>query len=56
MNEIKRQFGLERLQYVCIAHELNNQTGRSHLHIQIILKEKLNKRTWFLDPVTSEES
>ena len=54
LDEIKRQFSIERLQYVCVAQEMSDQAMRSHLHIQIVLKEKLNKRTWFLDDVTSE--
>jgi hypothetical protein len=52
MTEIKRQFGIERLQYACVAQEIGDNNDTPHLHIQIILKEKANKKTWFLDDIT----
>jgi hypothetical protein len=52
MTEIKRQFGIERLQYACVAQEFGDQNDTPHLHIQIILKEKANKKSWFLDDIT----
>jgi hypothetical protein len=54
MDEIKRQFGIERIQYACVAKELSTITNKTHLHIQIILKEKGNKRSGFLDKITSK--
>lgn len=53
LNEIKRQFGIERIQYACVAKEVNIETHKTHLHIQIILKTKGNKRSGFLDKITS---
>ncbi|CAF4992554.1 unnamed protein product, partial [Rotaria sp. Silwood1] len=52
MAEIKRQFGIEYLQYVCVAQETGDLNNRPHLHIQIILKERKDKKTWFLDDIT----
>lgn len=54
MNGIKRIFTIEKLQYVCVAQERNTITTNEpfHLHIQIILKEVINKKTWFLDSIT----
>ena len=58
MNEIKRTFTIEKLQYVCVAQEFNNDTINQafHLHVQIVLKEVVNKKTWFLDSVTGKLS
>jgi hypothetical protein len=53
MDEIKRQFGIERIQYICIAKEISPTTNKIHLHIQIILKDKAKKTTGFLDRITS---
>jgi hypothetical protein len=52
MADIKRQFGIERLQYACVAEERGTQHDRPHVHVQIILKERVNKKTWFLDTIT----
>ncbi|CAF3215785.1 unnamed protein product [Rotaria socialis] len=55
MDEIKRIFTIEKLQYVCVAQEFdnNNTTNQtSRLHVQIILKQIINKKTWFLDSIT----
>lgn len=52
MDEIRRQFGESRLQYVCIASEKNMAHQKSHLHVQIITKELINKKSWFLDDIT----
>ena len=54
MAEIKRQFGIQNLQYACVAQEIGDQSDTPHLHIQIILKKKANKKTWFLDDVTGK--
>ena len=56
MNEIRRQFSDARLQYVCIASEKNTARTKSHLHVQIITKELINKKSWFLDDITGKES
>lgn len=52
LNEIKRQFGFDRLQYVCVAKEMKQPDMKPHLHIQIILKVRMNKKKWFLDDIT----
>lgn len=59
MDEIKRIFTIEKLQYVCVAQEFdnNNTTNQtSRLHVQIILKQIINKKTWFLDSITGKVS
>ncbi|CAF1468639.1 unnamed protein product [Adineta steineri] len=53
MAEIKRQFGIEQIQYACVAKEINIQTNKTHLHIQIILKDKGKKTSGFLDKITN---
>ena len=56
LNEIRRQFHDARLQYVCIASEKNINGNKSHLHIQIITKQTIDKRSWFLDDITGKHS
>ncbi|CAF3159746.1 unnamed protein product [Rotaria sp. Silwood2] len=51
LEEIRRQFRDERLQYVCVASEKNTTNNKTHLHVQIIAKEKINKKSWFLDDI-----
>ena len=53
MTAIQRQFGINRLQYILVSDEIGKQSGRHHLHIQVILKKKQSKKTWFLDKITS---
>ena len=52
MTEIKNEFGIENIQYVCIGEEISELNHRQHLHIQIILKEKIDRRKPFLDDIT----
>ena len=52
LNEIKRQFGLDHLQYACVVQEMKPPDMTPHIHIQIILKVKTNERRWFLDDIT----
>jgi hypothetical protein len=52
MDEIVRQFLIENIQYTCVAQESGPASGALHLHVQIILKYKANKKTWFLDHIT----
>lgn len=56
MDEIQRIFPTGKLQYICIAQEYNSTTTDQafHLHIQIILKEIINKKAWFLDALTGK--
>lgn len=56
LNEIRRQFLDTRLQYVCIASEKNAMGTKSHLHVQIITKQTIDKRSWFLDDITGKNS
>ena len=46
MNEIKRIFTIEKLQFVWVVPEFNNDTiyQTFHLHVQIVLKEVVNKK------------
>ena len=52
MNYIKHEFGIENIQYICIGEELSELHHRRHLHIQIIFKEKIDRRKLFLDDIT----
>jgi hypothetical protein len=52
MNEMKRQFGLQNIQYICIGEEISELKHQRHLHIQLIFKEKINRRKPFLDDIT----
>jgi hypothetical protein len=52
MNYIKDEFGIEQIQYICIGEEISELNHRRHLHIQIIFKEKINRRKPFLDDIT----
>lgn len=52
MNEIKREFGIENIQYICIGEEISEMNHRRHLHIQIIFKRKIHRRKPFLDKIT----
>ncbi|CAF2794228.1 unnamed protein product [Rotaria sp. Silwood2] len=49
---IKHEFGIENIQYICIGEEISELNHRRHLHIQIILKEKIDRRKPFLDDIT----
>ena len=52
MDAIKDEFGIENIQYICIGEEISELNHQRHLHIQIILKEKVNKKKRFLDEIT----
>jgi hypothetical protein len=52
MNEIKRDFGVVNIQYICISEEISEVNHQRHLHIQILFKEKINRRKPFLDDIT----
>lgn len=54
LNDIHRQFHDHRLQYACIASENNADETRCHLHVQIITKVTINKKSWFLDDITGK--
>ncbi|CAF1545884.1 unnamed protein product [Adineta ricciae] len=52
MQYIKSEFGVENIQYICISEEISEVNQQQHLHIQIIFKEKINRRRPFLDTIT----
>jgi hypothetical protein len=52
MNYIKDEFGIEQIQYICIGEEISKSNHQRHLHIQIIFKEKIDRRKPFLDQIT----
>lgn len=52
MDAIKHEFGIDTIQYICISEEISEINHQRHLHIQIILKEKVNRRKPFLDQIT----
>ena len=52
MDAIKHEFDIKNIQYICIGEEMSELNHQRHLHIQVILKEKVNKKKPFLDEVT----
>jgi Geminivirus Rep catalytic domain len=52
MNKIKEEFGIVNIQYICISEEISELNHQRHLHIQIIFKEKIDRRKPFLDKIT----
>ncbi|CAF3189319.1 unnamed protein product [Rotaria socialis] len=54
LGKIVQEFGHPLLQYACVASEIAGTPPRQHLHIQIILKRKINKKSWFLDKHTHD--
>ena len=52
MDHIKNEFGVQNIQYICISEEISELNHQRHLHIQIILKEKVDRRKSFLDDIT----
>ncbi|CAF1508106.1 unnamed protein product [Adineta steineri] len=52
MQYIKRDFGLGKIQYICISEEIGEVSHRRHLHIQVIFTDKINRRKPFVDDVT----
>lgn len=53
LDHIKQEFGVENIQYICISEEISELNHQRHLHIQIILKEKVDRRRPFLDDITA---
>ena len=52
MTYIKNEFGIPNIQYICIGEEISELNHQRHLHIQIIFKEKIDRRKPFLDQIT----
>ena len=52
LDHIKKEFGIDNIQYICVSEELSELNHQRHFHIQIILKEKVNRRKPFLDDIT----
>ena len=52
MDAIKHEFGIGNIQYICLGEEISELNHQRHLHIQIILKEKVDRRKPFLDQIT----
>ena len=52
MDAIKHEFGIENIQYICTEEEISELNHQRHLHIQIILKEKVDRRKAFLNEIT----
>ena len=52
MDHIKNEFGIDNIQYICISEEISELNRQRHLHIQIILKKKVDRRKPFLDEIT----
>lgn len=49
---IKKEFGTENIQYICVSEEISELHHERHLHVQIILTSKVNRRKPFLDHIT----
>ena len=52
MENITDQFGIDNIQYICISEGVNESSQQSCLQIQIVFKEKIDRRKPFLDDVT----
>ncbi|CAF1491267.1 unnamed protein product [Rotaria sp. Silwood1] len=52
MKKIKEEFGIENIQYICIGEEISELNHQRHLHIQIIFKDRIDRRKPFLDDIT----
>ncbi|CAF3813963.1 unnamed protein product [Rotaria sordida] len=52
MKYIKEEFDIKNIQYIGIGEEINELNHQNQLCIQIIFKEKINKKTRFLDKIT----
>jgi hypothetical protein len=52
MANITDQFGIDNIQYICISEGVNASSQQSCLQIQIVFKEKIDRRKPFLDDVT----
>ena len=52
MMRIKEEFDITNIQYICISEEIGALNEQRHLHIQIIFKDKVDRRRPFLDEVT----
>lgn len=52
MDAIKDEFSIENIQYISIGEEISEINHQRHLHIQIILKEKIDRKKPFLDGIT----
>ncbi|CAF1553908.1 unnamed protein product [Adineta steineri] len=51
MDYIKQEFK-KKFQYICISEEINELNHQTHLYIQIIFKNKINRKTRLLDQIT----
>ena len=49
MANVQDQFGVERIQYICIGEEISEVTNEPCLYIQLIFKIKIDRRKPFLD-------
>ena len=55
MREIRRHFTEEDLRYACVSTDSSQSTATHRtVHIQIIMKKKVNKKGWFLDRITGD--
>ena len=52
LDEIKQRFNIDNVQYICVSEELSEVNHQRPLHIQVILKNKVNLKSRFLDKIT----
>jgi hypothetical protein len=52
LEDILNEFKPNEVECICVASEKSPTTAKSHLHIQIILKNLMNKYGFFLDKCT----
>ncbi len=55
MANIQDQFGINKIQYICIGEDISEFSQQSYLHIQIIFKDKIDRRRPFLDEITGTQ-
>ena len=52
LDYIKEEFGISKLQYICVCEEISSVNHQRHLHVQIIFKERIRRKRPFLDEIT----
>jgi hypothetical protein len=55
MANIQDQFGINRIQYILIGEDISEFSQQSYLHIQIIFKDRIDRRRPFLDEITGTQ-
>ena len=52
LGHIKEEFGISKLQYICVCEEVSAVNHQRHLYVQIIFNERTRRKRPFLDEIT----